>query len=140
MPSDYSVDLRQRVLAAYDRGDQTRQVAERFQVSPAWARRVKQRRNERGEVKPRPRGGARRIKIDRDELTRLVQQNPDATLAELRHHLGVKCALSSLHKMLQKLSFSFKKRRSMRLNKTAPTSRRSGPRGTSGPARSTRTG
>ena len=140
MPSDYSMDLRQRVLAAYDRGDQTKQVAEQFQVSPSWARRVKQRRNQHGELEPRPRGGARRIKIDPKELARLVRHRPDATLTELRHHLAVTCALSALHKALKKLSFSFKKRRSTRPSRTAPMSRRNARPGGSLPARSTRGG
>jgi len=140
MPSSYSEDLRRRVLAAYDRGDQTKQVAERLQVSPAWARRVKQRRNQHGEVKPRPRGGAREIKIDRVALERLVRQRPDATLAELRQRLGVSCALSALHKVLNTMAFSFKKRRSMPPSRSGPTSRRRGPHGGSGRERSTRRG
>jgi len=41
MASPYSQDLRDRVLAAYDRGMPTRQIADVFGVSPAWARRLK---------------------------------------------------------------------------------------------------
>jgi transposase len=44
MGAPYSQDLRDRVLAAYDAGKRTGEIAESFQVSPAWARRVKQRR------------------------------------------------------------------------------------------------
>ena len=135
MPSSYSTDLRQRVLAAYDRGMQTKQVAEQFQISPAWARRVKQRRRERGEVGPRPRGGARGIKIDREELARLVRQQPDATLVELRQRLGIGCSLSGLCVALKKMALPFKKKHSTRPSRTGPTSLRNGPRGGSGRAR-----
>ena len=38
----YSVDLRRRVLAACDAGQPTLAVARRFDVSPAWVRRLKQ--------------------------------------------------------------------------------------------------
>jgi len=46
MAAPYSQDLRRRVLAAYDRGIKTKQIADMFQVSPAWERRVKQRRGD----------------------------------------------------------------------------------------------
>ena len=44
MGAAYSQDLRDRVLAAYDRGMVTSQIAKVFAVSPAWARRIKQDR------------------------------------------------------------------------------------------------
>ena len=50
----YSQDLRLKVLGAYDRGMDTRAIAEAFDVSPAWVRRVRQRRREHGETAPRP--------------------------------------------------------------------------------------
>ena len=58
MATPYSQDLRDRVLRAYDRGMKTKQIAEIFQVSPAWARRVKQRR--RDSVPTRGGGALRR--------------------------------------------------------------------------------
>ena len=64
MGAPYAQVLRDRVLAAYDRGMKTKQIADVFQVSPAWARRVKQRRRETGETTPRPMGGATVIKIN----------------------------------------------------------------------------
>lgn len=57
MAKPYPQELRDRVLAAYDRGMKTRQIATVFQVSPAWTRRLKQRRRETGQTPPRPRGG-----------------------------------------------------------------------------------
>ncbi len=50
----YSLDLRKRVLAACDAGQSTKKVAEQFDVSPAWVRRLKQRRREDGSIEPRP--------------------------------------------------------------------------------------
>lgn len=40
-------------MATIDAGDQTAEVAEVFAVSPAWVRRLVQRRRETGEVAPR---------------------------------------------------------------------------------------
>lgn len=123
MASPYSQDLRLRVLAAYDRGMPTKQIAEVFDVSPAWARRLKQRRRQTGETSPRPMGGATVIKIDRVRLAELVREQPDATLKELRQRLGIQCAESAICMALKKLGFTFKKRRSTRPSRTARTSR-----------------
>lgn len=123
MGAPYAQDLRDRVLAAYDRGMKTRQVAELFAVSPAWARRVKQRRRETGETKPRPMGGATVIKIDLARLAELVQQRPDATIRELHALLGANCVESAVCMALKRLGLSFKKRRFMLRSKTGRTSR-----------------
>ena len=110
----YSQDLRDRVLLACDRGMPTRQVSEVFDVSPAWVRRLKQRRRETGETSPRPSGGSRVRKIDPVRLSELVKDQPDATARELRERLGIQCAESAIYMALHRLGLSFKKRRSTR--------------------------
>jgi transposase len=119
----YGQDLRDRVLAAYGRGMTTNEIAELFQVSRSWARRVRQRHRDCGETAPRPRGGATVVKIDLQRLATLVRECPDATLIELRSALGVVCAESSICLALKRLGFTFKKRRSTQLSKSARTSR-----------------
>jgi transposase len=119
MASPYSQDLRDRVLAACDRGMPTKQVALVFEVSRAWVRRLKQRRRETGETSPRPMGGAKVVKIDMTQLATLVQQHPDATLKELRDLLGIVCAESAVCMALKRLGLSFKKRRSTHRSRTA---------------------
>jgi transposase len=123
MAAPYSQDLRDRVLAAYDRGEPTKKIAGIFQVSPAWARRLKQRRRESGETAPRPMGGATVIKIDMARLAELVRQQPDATLRELRERLGNVCGEPAVCLALQRLGLSFKKRRSTRRSRTVRMSR-----------------
>lgn len=123
MGAAYSQDLRDRVLAAYDRGMSTKQIADVFQVCSAWARRVKQCRRETGRTTALPQGGARRIKIDANRLGVLVKAHPDATLKELRDMLGIVCAESAICMALQRLKLSFKKRRSTQPSRTDPTSR-----------------
>lgn len=124
MATPYSQDLRDRVLAASDRGLKTKQVVEALAVSPAWVRRVKQRRREDGETSARPMGGPRVIKIEMTRLARLVTEHPDATVAELRQRLGVQCSESGVSMALKRLGLTFKKRRSMLQSKTAPMSSR----------------
>ena len=122
MATPYSQDLRDRVLAAFDRGMATDHIATTFCVSPAWARRVRQRRRDHGETSPRKVGSPGVRKIDRDQLVELVTADPDATLEELRDRLGVACTSAAISKVLRKLGFTFKKRQSMRRNKTVPMS------------------
>ena len=136
MATPYSQDLRDRVLRAYDRGMKTKQIAETFNVSPAWARRVKQRRRETGETAPRKMGSPGITIVDRQQLAALVREHPDATLAELRELLGVQCALSTLCMALRELGLSLKKKRSMPRNKIARTSPRDAPSGPLGRGRS----
>jgi transposase len=88
----------------------TKQIAVVFNVSPAWARRVKQRRRDSGETSPRRMGSPGITIVDRKQLAALVQEHPDATLAELRRLLNVHCALSTLCMALKKMGLTFKKK------------------------------
>lgn len=105
----YSIDLRQRVIAACQAGRQTKEVATLFNVSPAWVRRLKQHLRERGDIRPRNGGGSRGRKIDRDRLAELVRQQPDATLVELRDRLGVSVTPWAISKALRELKLTYKK-------------------------------
>ena len=109
----YSNDLRQRVLAFYDQGLPTIEVARRLLVSPSWCRRVKQRRDQ----PPRLLGGSR-PKLDdaaRAALGRWIDQKPDATLEELRRRLkaqlGVAVSIGCLWNTLRRMKLSYKKSR-----------------------------
>lgn len=136
----YSMDLRERVLAACDAGEVPVDVAEQFEVSASWVRRLKQRRREGRGIAPRPRGGARGFTIDRARLAELVQQQPDATLEEFRAKLGVTVTLSAIWKALHALKISWKKSRWSPRSGTVPTSRRGGPSGPCGEPGSIRVG
>jgi transposase len=129
MAKSYPQELRDRVLAACDRGLKTRAVARTFSVSESWVRRIKQRRRETGETTPRPRGGVTVVKIDLARLRALVEQQPDATLRELRQRLGVDCGEPAVCMALGRLGLSFKKKRSMPRSRTVPTWPRPAPSG-----------
>lgn len=125
MPAPYGQDLRERVLAAYDRGKLTKEIAGTFGVSPAWARRIKQVRREEHRTTRLPMGGVRVVKIDLEQLRQLVEQQPDATIRELHQRLGKdRCSESAVGMALQRLGLSFKKRRFMPPSRTGPMSRK----------------
>src|SRR5947209_5004482 len=109
----YSVDLRQRVLAACDDGMGTAEVAETFAVSQSWVRRVKQRRREAGELAPRVRGRtgpAPILAAHRGRLAELAQAAPDLSAAEYRDRLGVAAAPVTVWRALRALGLTFKKK------------------------------
>jgi transposase len=128
----YSIDLRERVLAA-SQSAPTQVVSERFDVSAAWVRRLKQHQRERGDILPRTGGGSRGRKIDRQQLAELVKEKPDATLVELRDLLvirgGQKVTPWAICKALQELKITFKKSPSMPPSRTGRMSRSFAPSG-----------
>src|SRR3954469_10128754 len=93
----YSNDLRERIVAAVARGEQSlRQIARLFSVSLSCIVRLLQRQRRTGSVQPKPHGGVPPRKLDaaaEARLRQLVQDQPDATLAELRDRLGIRCSL-----------------------------------------------
>lgn len=124
----YSEDLRQRVVEACDEGVLTREeIADHFAVSPAWIRRLLQRRRETGSFSARPGGRGPQPKLNEAKLTRLakeVEVHPDATLAELKKRARLSCCLATIHNALKKLGLSLKKSRSEPANKIATMSAR----------------
>jgi transposase len=90
----YSLDLRQRVLAAALRGDRTiPQVAELFGVSAAFVNKMLRLHRAGSDLTPRPHGGGHvpRLGARHHRLLRAaLAANNDATLGELREHLAAK--------------------------------------------------
>lgn len=119
----YSMDLRERVLADCDAGIGTQAVAQKYRVSRAWVRRLKQRRREEGRIGPRPCRNPRRpaLEAHAGRLAELVRETPDATLAERRQKLAVSVSLPTLCRALQSLKLSFKKKSCTPRSRTAPT-------------------
>ena len=73
----YSIDLRERVVAACDADDATReQVAARFSVSVPWIRKLMRRRRETGSIAPKPHGGGQAILIDRKRGVLVAGSDP----------------------------------------------------------------
>lgn len=128
----YSLDLRKRVLDSCDAGHKTKEVARLFGVSPAWVRRLKQRRRELHTIEPLPPRYGRKPKFTPEHLQRLselVEQQPDATLAEFRQLLGLDVTLKSICVRLQQLKLTLKKKSCTPRSRTGPTSRRCGSTG-----------
>jgi transposase len=107
----YSMDLRVRVLADCDAGMSTKVVAQKYTVSVAWVRRLKQRRRASGEVGPRvSKTGPKPKLLGKEErLEQLVAKEPDATLEELRKQLDVPVSVATVWRSLRALGLTLKK-------------------------------
>ena len=110
----YSMDLRERVMQAYDEGQgSTRQLAEVFDVSSAWIRKLLRLRRETGSIAPIEYQRGPKPKLNerqRERLLALARQHPSMTLKELRRRLRLRCCLMTIHRVLAKEGFTFKRR------------------------------
>ena len=111
MPRAYSIDLRERVLAACEAGMASRVVAQQYRVSRAWVDRLKQRHRETGEIGPRrpQRFKPQALVGHMEQLRALVAAQPDLTLAELREAVGVSCSVMAVWRALRRLGLTRKK-------------------------------
>src|ERR1700730_905253 len=107
----YSMDLRKRVIRAWDAGLDAESVAAKYEVSRAWVHRLIQHRRETGSLAPRKQTKFRsRVLAGQEQrLAALINARPDATLAELRDALPTTAALSTLGREIDRLGFTFKK-------------------------------
>ena len=115
MARAYSVDLRQRVVAAIDEGLSTREAARRFSIgistSGAWYRAWRSS----GRLEPGRQGKPKVSKLDAHEafiLALVDTDDRDITLAEIAERLevecGVKTSVSTVHAFFAKRGITYK--------------------------------
>jgi len=94
MAKAYSLDLRRRVFAAWQRGETSQAaVGARFGVSESFVGDLAALHRQSGDVVARPRGGGRRALATaaaREQLSAQVDAHHDHTIAE--HHQGMVAA------------------------------------------------
>src|SRR5437868_2953402 len=120
----YSLDLRQRVVNAYEQGhDSIATVAERFSVSVGFVKKMLSLSRITGELAPRGHGGGRRASLSgrqRQLLSRKVRAQNDISLAELQTILqeqeGLSVHVSTICRALAQLDLPHKKRASPQRN------------------------
>ncbi len=139
-----SLDLRERIVAAYDAQEATREeVAKRFKVSLGMVKKLVAQRNRTGDLRARYRYCGRKAKLEPEQgerLRALVRQEPDLTLAEIKARLELSCTIGAIHWVLARLGLTYKKRRSMQPSRTGRMSRKRGADGGAAKAASTRRG
>jgi transposase len=130
----YSFDLRQKILRACDQrlGSQ-RAIATLFGVSQSFVEKLLRRRRTTGEIAPCPHAGGRRALCDEAAVAvvrRLVQEQPDATLAELCERLlaqqGLRVSVPTMGRLVIALRLPRKKSHSTPASRTPSASSRHG--------------
>ncbi len=115
----YSLDLRQRVVAAYENGGETiLEVAERFAVSDSFIKKLLRRKRTTGDIAPIGHRGGQPKRLSekhRKWLLKIVLAQPDITLGELGERLlseqGVSASAATLSRELRALNLRRKKNR-----------------------------
>lgn len=123
----YSLDLRQRIVDAYTRGEGSmRELAERFSVALNTVQSYIHLARTKGTPVPRAHGGGAVAKMDEaalEEVRTLVHEKSDRTLAELtellesRQHVHVH--LATMHRVLSRLGITRKKNASCERTRSA---------------------
>jgi transposase len=113
----YSIDLREKIVKAYSQGDTSvRKVASRFGVAKSFVQKLLSMNKSQGHVKPRQQGGTMKGELDghSDQLAKMVEQYPDATLLEYCEYWGTTynnwVSTSTMCRALQKQKLTLKKR------------------------------
>ncbi len=104
------VAVRERIIQLYDQGKGTTEIAANFGYCVAAVRRVRQHFKTRGTLKPQTHRCGRKTLLTaarKARLQRLLEQRPDATLAELA--APFKRPTSTLDLWLTRLGWSCKK-------------------------------
>jgi transposase len=113
----YSLDLRQKIVNLYESGNiSQRQLANQFHVALSFVQKMLRQKLELGHVEPKIRLEQTPTKLNQEQLMvleQLVEDNNDATLAELRDLLFQKTQVligrSTVDRMLSKLNITVKK-------------------------------
>ena len=125
MPAPIPIELRERMLAAYDAKFGTQvQIARLFGVSRKCLLELLRQRRRTGSIQPKPHGGGHPPAFagaKLEHLRRLVRDDPGITLDELRQRTKVRCSLVAVHNTLIRLDLRYKKRRSTLPSRTGPT-------------------
>jgi len=107
-----SLDLRERIVSAYDQGEGTRdEIAQRFRVSLGMVKKLLQQRRKTGCIKARHHLAGRKKRIvaeHRIAIRKHLKRKPDMTLAELRTALGLECTLPAIHYVLVDMGLTYK--------------------------------
>lgn len=125
MPKTLSIDIRERIIKAYDQGGVNRQdVADRFDVSLGMVKKLLCQRKLLGNIESLDYRSGSKPKITpehKERMKDLLQEKPDLTLEELKIKMKLDCTIQAIHYALADMNMSYKKRLSELPSKTEKT-------------------
>lgn len=110
--------LRHWVLHDLRSGVPIRVISSTYGVSSSWVRSMRRRWLGGGSVEPRPMGGKRFEKLDRDQLRRILVRHPDASITEIRAMLTVPVARSAIWTAMVRMGLRTERARRRRPSST----------------------
>ncbi|EDN65624.1 transposase, ISSpo6 orf A [Beggiatoa sp. PS] len=124
MPKPYSIDLREKIVAAYENKEGSMQkLAKRFKVSKNFVAELLKRVKQTGQVAPKPHGGGHppSVKAQGETfLKELIDSQPDLILEEIRDRYNKyfePVSRSTIDRTLTKLKLTRKKKSSFKSRK-----------------------
>lgn len=116
----YSLDLRQRVVNAYEQGKGSiAQIAAMFSVGQTFVKKMLRLNRETGDLSPSPHGGGKQPSLNSKHHSLLrakVREQSDVSLAELQDHLHLQANItvhtSTISRTLNQLGLPRKKKSS----------------------------
>jgi transposase len=127
MGKPYSMDLRERVVAALESGMSTAQAAARFSVGKATAGTWGRLKRSQGDVRPATQGKPKGSVLDAHEafILGVLRDKPDTTLEEMAERLaterGVQVVWTAVWKFLDRRDMTHKKRLRTPASRRVPT-------------------
>jgi transposase len=126
MARAYSLDLRERVVAAIEEGLSTHQAAARFSIGISTAGSWARLKRLQGDVRPGRQGKPKGSVLDAhaDFILSVLEDKPDTTLDELVDRLAAERAVrivrTAVWKFLDRRDLTHKKRQHTRASRNAP--------------------
>lgn len=127
MGKPYSLDLRERVVAALESGMSTGQAAARFSIGKATAGTWGRLKRSQGDVRPAQQGKPKGSVLDAHEtfILGVLREKPDTTLEEMVERLaaerGVRVVWTAIWKFLDRRGQTHKKRLRTPASRSVPT-------------------
>jgi transposase len=126
MSTPYSLDLRERLVAAVEGGLSRNRAADVFDVAVSTAVNWTRRKKETGSVAPHPMGGDKRsgiVDATAAWVLNLIKKEPDLRLDDIRRRLESDCGLTvsvpTVWRFLDKHRITFKKNTARRRARSA---------------------
>lgn len=126
MGRPYSMDLRERVVAAIEGGMSTGEAADQFSIGKATAGAWARLKRATGSLAPPKQGKPKGSVLDAhaDFILGLIEENPDVTLDEIAARLAgerrVVVVRTAVWKFLDRRDMTHKKRPRMQASRSAP--------------------
>ena len=125
--SGISLDLRERIVEAYEQKEGSmRCIGKRFKVGKNTVLRLTKQKKETGDITAKAKGGSKPKQTTPENqilISKILLEQNDATLSELcdlmSAETGKPISISSMHRLIEKIGWTHKKKLCTRQNKTS---------------------